>query len=86
MLVSAAGDDDVVRELLLRQAAVLERHAEDMKRYAIKHDGLRRHLASQEEIAAAERGLLLVAGRRQVNFVSLGHGASRSKKKAGTAV
>jgi hypothetical protein len=32
------------------------------------HDGVRRHLASEEESTAAERALLLIAGRRQVNF------------------
>jgi hypothetical protein len=30
--------------------------------------GVRRYLASGEETTAAERGLLLMAGRRQVNF------------------
>jgi hypothetical protein len=39
-----------------------------MKRYAIKHEGVRRYLASEEETTAADRGLLLMAGRRQVNF------------------
>ena len=34
----------------------------------LKHDAVRRYLASQEETTAAERGLLLVTGRRQVNF------------------
>lgn len=71
LLLAAVRNAEVARTLLERQATVLERYAEDMKRFAIKHDGLRRHLASQEEATAAERGLLLIAGRRQVNFVSL---------------
>jgi GTP-binding protein EngB required for normal cell division len=70
MLASAVQDGDLVRTMLKRQATVLERYAEDMKRFAIKYDGVRRDLASEEETTAAERGLLLVAGRRQVNFVS----------------
>ena len=70
MLVSAVRDEDLARKMLQRQATVLERYAEDMKRYAIKHAGVRRDLASDEESAAAERGLLLVAGRRQVNFAA----------------
>jgi small GTP-binding protein len=68
MLVSAIQDADLVRAMLERHAAVLERHSEDMKRYAIKHEGVRRYLASEEETTAADRGLLLMAGRRQVNF------------------
>jgi hypothetical protein len=68
MLVSAIQDADLVRAMLERHAAVLERYSENMKRYAIKHEGVRRHLASEEETSAAERGLLLMAGRRQVNF------------------
>jgi len=68
MLVSAIQDADLVRAMLERHAVVLERHSEDMKRYAIKHEGVRRYLASEEETTAADRGLLLMAGRRQVNF------------------
>jgi GTP-binding protein EngB required for normal cell division len=69
MLVSATRDADLARGMLHRQAEVLERYSEDMKRYAIKHEGVRRYLASEEETTAAARGLLLMAGRRQVNFL-----------------
>jgi hypothetical protein len=69
MLGSAIQDADLVRVMLERHSAVLERYSEDMKRYAIKHEGVRRDLASEEETNAAERGLLLMAGRRQVNFL-----------------
>jgi small GTP-binding protein len=68
MLLSAIRDSELVRSLLERQAAVLQRYSEDVRRYAIKHDAVRRYLASQEETTVAERGLLLVAGFRQVNF------------------
>jgi small GTP-binding protein len=67
-LLSAVQDGKLVRALLERHAAILERIAEDMKRYAIKHDGVRRYLASKEETTASERALLLVTGQRQVNF------------------
>lgn len=70
MLVPVVRDDNLARKMLQRQALVLERYAEDMKRYAIKHAGVRRHLASEEEATAAERGLLLAVGLRQVNFMS----------------
>lgn len=69
MLTSAVLDGDLVRSLLKRHATILERYAEDMRRYAVKHDAVRRYLASQEETTVAERGLLLVTGRRQVNFM-----------------
>jgi GTP-binding protein EngB required for normal cell division len=69
MLVSAIGDDNLLRTMLQRQATMIERYAEDMKNFAIKHAGVRRYLASEEETTAAERGLLLVVGRQQVNFM-----------------
>ena len=67
LLAAAIQDGDLARSVLKRQAAILRRYAEDMRRYAVKHDAVRRYLASQEETTAAERGLLLVSGRRQVN-------------------
>ncbi|HEY6387674.1 MAG TPA: dynamin family protein [Candidatus Acidoferrum sp.] len=76
MLISAIHDADLVRAMLERHAAVLERYSEDMKRYAIKHEGVRRYLASEEETTAANRGLLLIAGRRQVNFLPGAHSSS----------
>ncbi len=81
MLTSADLDGDLVRSLLKRHATILQRYAEDMKRYAVKHDAVRRYLASQEEATAAERGLLLVTGRRQVNFVSPAHTACWREKE-----
>lgn len=69
-LVALLPDCDVVRTILKRQATLLERYSEDMTRYALKHDALRRYLASDEETVVAEQGLLAVAGRRQVNVLS----------------
>jgi len=68
-LAAAVRDDKIVRNLVAQQAAMLQRFSEDMRRYALKHDGARRYLASQEETIVAERGLLSVAGRRRVNFL-----------------
>jgi small GTP-binding protein len=68
MLVSAIHDNDVVRELTRRRAATFQRLSEDMRRYALKHNAVRRYLASKEETAAAERGLLSLVGRQNVNF------------------
>ena len=62
-------DESVGHRLLLRAAAVMERTAEDMQRYAIKHDARRRHLVSQEENDAPLLGLQLLTGHRSVNAV-----------------
>jgi len=57
------------QQLLVREAALLERVAEDMQRYAIKHDALRRHLVSKEENDAPLLALQLLTGHRSVNAV-----------------
>jgi GTP-binding protein EngB required for normal cell division len=63
-------DDKPVRQnLLLREAVMMERTAEDMQRYAIKHDALRRHLVSKEEKDAPLLGLQLLTGHRNVNAI-----------------
>jgi small GTP-binding protein len=80
MLAGAVRDDEVVRQLMRRQAIILQRFSEDMRRYALKHNAVRRHLASQEETAAAERGILSLVGRRNVNFSARQTGASRLRR------
>jgi small GTP-binding protein len=55
--------------LLYREAAVMERFAEDMQRYAIKYDALRRDLASAEEHNSYLQALQLIVGHRNVNAV-----------------
>jgi hypothetical protein len=62
-------DESLRPRLLLREAAVMERTAEDMQRYAIKHDALRRNLVSQEENDAPLLALQLLSGHRSVNAV-----------------
>jgi hypothetical protein len=47
----------------------MERIAEDMQRYAIKHDALRRDLASAEEHTSYLQALQLLVGHRSVNAV-----------------
>jgi len=41
LLTAAVTDPETLGRLLARQAALLERLSEDMRRFAIKHDGLR---------------------------------------------
>lgn len=53
-------------QLLRRSAALLQRVSEDMQRYAIKWEGVRRYLVSDEEKAAYVRGLFLLAGKRSL--------------------
>jgi hypothetical protein len=68
-LVAAMENERAIRDLLEHEAAVLRRFSEDMRRFALKQDAVRRYMASQEELTVAERGLLAVAGFRRVNFL-----------------
>lgn len=47
MVLAHVKDESTRSPLLLREAEVMERTAEDMQRYAIKHDASRRDLVSQ---------------------------------------
>jgi Dynamin family len=67
LLASAIADPQIVARLLGREAALLQRVGEDMRRYALKHEGLRRDFASDEETRAGERALLLLGGHRSLN-------------------
>jgi hypothetical protein len=69
LLLTRLEDDSIAPRLLLREAAVMARTAEDMQRYAIKHDALRRHLVSREENDAPLLGLQLLTGNRNVNAI-----------------
>ncbi len=68
MLSDALPDADLIRALAERQAKIFERFAEDMRRYVLKWDALRRFLMSAEEMAAAQRAIDTVVGHRQVGF------------------
>jgi GTP-binding protein EngB required for normal cell division len=61
-LLSALREEGLARGFLEREAAMLDRLAEDMRRYATKHDAVRRYLASQEEQDAAETALVVLGG------------------------
>ncbi|MGC9159660.1 MAG: dynamin family protein [Terracidiphilus sp.] len=66
MVAAALGPGPAARSLLQTHAQLLERTAEDLERYALRHDALRRHLSSEEERRAAQLTLLLLAGHRSV--------------------
>jgi GTP-binding protein EngB required for normal cell division len=67
LVLAAIGPGEEAKTLLMVEATLMERVSEDMRRYALKHDGVRRDLASEEELSAAKRALILVAGHRNVN-------------------
>ncbi len=67
LLIAGFSDPDVIKQLLERESVLLHRIAEDMQRYSLKHDALRRHLASEEERDAALKGLLALVGHRSVS-------------------
>jgi small GTP-binding protein len=56
------GNRPTIHALADRQCAAAERLAEDMDRYVLRHDALRRGLASDEETRAARRAIAFVAG------------------------
>jgi signal recognition particle receptor subunit beta len=68
-VMEAIADGEVVRIFLRRQAESWERVAEDMRRYALKRDASRRALTTKDELDADQRGLIALAGQRNVNFV-----------------
>lgn len=67
LLVDFLGPGQPSPNLIIAHAALLERTAEDLQRYALKHDALRRHLTSEEERRASQLALLLLAGHRNVS-------------------
>ena len=67
LLVSRSASESFARYLVEMEADLLERTAEDMQRYAVRHDGLRRALTSAEERRAYVYGLQLLVGHRAVN-------------------
>ena len=71
-LAAELGDARVVRGLLAREAELLDRLAEDMRRYATKQDAVRRHLASEEETLAGRAALELLVGLPNVSIASVG--------------
>ena len=67
---SLADDSSLLRVLATHHVELLERVAEDMRAFALKHDAVRRPLETREEQTAAERALFLLAGLRNVNFAA----------------
>ncbi|MDA8107864.1 MAG: dynamin family protein [Betaproteobacteria bacterium] len=68
LLIARLEDPRAIAALSRREARILERFSEDMRRYATKHDAVRRNLASEEELRAARTALAALAGLRNVNL------------------
>jgi small GTP-binding protein len=67
LVLRSVTDRGVARLLLEHEAACLEYVAEDMLRYALRHDALKRGLASEEERQSPLAALQMVAGLQNVN-------------------
>jgi GTP-binding protein EngB required for normal cell division len=67
LVTSRLHDASLAGALCAEHARSFDRLAEDMQRYALKHDALRRYLTSEEERHAAEDAVNRVAGRRLTN-------------------
>lgn len=67
LVVERLDDAPRATAVCAERALGFERLAEDMQRYALKHDALRRYLRSEEERHAAEDAMQRIAGRRLIN-------------------
>jgi GTPase Era involved in 16S rRNA processing len=73
-VVEALGPGAASRSLLRSHASLLERTAEDLERFALKHYALRRGLASEEERSAAKLALVLLVGHRDASAPKIAEG------------
>jgi small GTP-binding protein len=67
LVIESLGPGQAAQKLLQAHARLLERTSEDLQRYALKHNALRRYLTSEEERRASQLALLLLAGHRNVS-------------------
>ena len=67
LLTAHLENTEIMKQLLEREAFLLQRIAEDMQRYSLKHDALRRYLTSDEERDSSLKALLLLVGHRSVS-------------------
>jgi hypothetical protein len=85
LLAESVENRETVVQLLIAQAEALDRVSEDMRRYVLRIDGTRRFLITQEEEGAGLRGLMLLAGHRNVgstwtSAIDNSDGGSHSKR------
>jgi small GTP-binding protein len=68
MLPDSVPSPELIGALAERQAQILERLAEDLRRYALKWNALRGFMMSAEEMAAAQSAINMLVGHREVGF------------------
>lgn len=66
-LIMEIDNHSIISELLIREAALLHRIAEEMQRYALRHDALRRDLITDEEHLSPQFALQFLAGNKHVD-------------------
>lgn len=83
LLLEVIDDRAVVRRVLNRQSDLLDRVSEDMRRFAMKRDGMMRHLITKEEESAGSRGLRILVGdsRAQLGPRAEGHSRGNSRDR-----
>jgi len=69
LILARNPNEQLSRYLLDCEADLLERTAEDMQRYAMRHDALRRALTSAEERNSYLQGLQMLVGHKAVNSI-----------------
>ena len=69
LTLARSTDGELSRYLLECEADLLERTAEDMQRYAVRHEALRRGLTSVEERNSYLQGLQMLVGHKAVNAI-----------------
>lgn len=65
-IIQKAPTSGLAHHLLLHSASVLERTAENMQRFALRHGGLHMELATDDELISPERALNLLVGQPNV--------------------
>jgi GTP-binding protein EngB required for normal cell division len=65
-ILQKAPETHLANRLLLHSAMVLERTAENMERFALRHGGLHMELATDDELRSPEKGLNLLVGQPNV--------------------
>jgi GTP-binding protein EngB required for normal cell division len=65
-IVQMAPETELTNHMVLQSAAVLERTAENMERFALRHAGLHMELVTKEELESPEKGLNLLVGQPNV--------------------
>ncbi len=66
-ILQIAPGTELANRMVVQSADVLERTAENMERFALRHGGLHMELVTDEELHSSERGLNLIVGQPNVH-------------------